>query len=76
MTKVIRELGPQFLGAPKAAAPDTWIVVNREADARGLAGMYKAVGTQYWQAIAQGHRPGLHWMQKNTPTRPEDTGRE
>jgi len=61
VTKVIREWGPRFLSAAKPAAPDVWIGVNRNADARGLVGMYKAIEREYWQALADGHRPGLRW---------------
>jgi hypothetical protein len=61
VTRVIRELGPQFLNAPKPLAPDLWITVDRDADARGLPGIYSAVQEQYWRAASQDRRPGLRW---------------
>jgi Phosphoinositide phospholipase C, Ca2+-dependent/Beta-galactosidase len=61
VTKVIRDLGPQFLSAAKPASPDVRIPVDRDADARGLVGTYKAAENDYWHALAQGHRPGLRW---------------
>jgi hypothetical protein len=61
VTRVIREQGPRFLSAAKPAPPDIWIEVDRDADARGLVGIYETVQEQYWRAIDHGHRPGLRW---------------
>jgi hypothetical protein len=64
VTKVIREHGARFLAAPQPPPPDHWIAVDREADARGLPGIYEAVKDEYWQAISQGKRPSLKWKQR------------
>ncbi len=65
VTRVIREEAARFLAAPKPPAPDQWIEVDRDADARGLPGIYEAVQAGYWSAIQGGHTPGLRW--KKTP---------
>jgi hypothetical protein len=64
VTKVIREEGPRLVSAPKPAPPDVWIDIDRDADARGLVGVYEAVKDQYWQAIEEGRRPGLRWKRR------------
>jgi hypothetical protein len=64
ISRVIREDGARFLRAPKPAAPDYWISVDRARDARGLNGIYEAVKAEYWQAIANGKRPGLRWAKE------------
>lgn len=61
VTKVIREQGPRFLAATKPLPPDLWIEVDRDADARGLVGIYEVAQNSYWRAIDQGRRPGLRW---------------
>jgi len=60
-TGVIREEGRRFLAAPGPPPPDVWIQVDRDADARGLFGIYEAVQEEYWRAIAEGKTPGLKW---------------
>ncbi len=62
VTQVIRQLGPQFLAAPKPPSPDVWLQVDRAADPRGLPGVYEALAEAYWQALANGHTPGLQWQ--------------
>jgi len=64
LTKVIRTEGSRFLAAPKPAAPDCWISVDRDRDARGLFGIYEAVKEEYWRAISDGKTPGLKWRAK------------
>jgi hypothetical protein len=66
VTKVIREEGPKFVGAPKLQPPDVWIEVDRSHDARGLFGIYNATKNQYWKAIDAGRRPGLKWAKEPT----------
>jgi hypothetical protein len=62
LTKVIRTEGVRFRTAPKPAAPDYWITVDRDRDARGLCGIYEAVQEEYWRAIRDGKTPGLKWQ--------------
>jgi hypothetical protein len=64
VTRVIRSLGPRFLKAPKPGRPNCWLAVDRDRDARGLFGIYEAVGARFWKAIAEGRRPGLTWERK------------
>ncbi|MBI4606170.1 MAG: hypothetical protein HY721_29745 [Planctomycetes bacterium] len=64
VTRAIREEGPRFLQAPKPAPPDVWLEVDRDADARGLPGIYEAVKGAYWKAIEEGKRPGLRWARR------------
>jgi hypothetical protein len=59
VTRVIREEGRRFLEAPKPPPPDRWIEVDRDRDARGLFGIYEAVGEEYWRAVSGGKTPGL-----------------
>jgi hypothetical protein len=62
VTQVIRESALRFLSAPKPSSPDCWIAVDRDADARGLVGLYDVVKDQYWRALGGGHQPGLRWV--------------
>lgn len=62
VTRVIRDEAQAFLSAPGSPTPDCWIEVDRDADARGLFGMYERVKTDYWRAIAEGRTPGLRWQ--------------
>ena len=64
VTKVIRTEGARFLAAPKPPAPNHWISVDRDRDARGLAGIYEAVQAEYWRALSAGQTPGLKWSKK------------
>jgi hypothetical protein len=64
ITRVIREEGPRFLAASKPGAPDYWITVDRERDARGLCGIYEAVRDEYWRAVESGRKVGLRWARR------------
>ena len=61
VTQVIRRLGAGFLEAPKPENPNYWISVSRDQDARGLYGIYAAIGAEFWAAKAAGRRPALKW---------------
>ena len=61
VTRVIRDAGPRFLNASKPGPPDVWIPIDRDADARGLAGAYEAAQEQFWRAVENGRRPALTW---------------
>jgi hypothetical protein len=63
VTRVIREEGAVFLAAPIANGPEVWLEVDRDADARGLPGMYDAVKEGYWRVVGEGRRPGLRWRE-------------
>ena len=62
LTRVIRAEGRRFLEAAKPPAPDSWIRVDRDRDARGLPGIYESVKEEYWKARAAGQTPGLKWL--------------
>jgi hypothetical protein len=68
VTRVIREEGSKFMGAPKPPPPNYWIEVDRDRDARGLNGIYEAVKEKYWEALSSGKMPGLRWARE--PGRP------
>ena len=72
MTRVIRQQGAAFMGAPKSPAPDTWLSVDRDADARGLAGIYQTVQDAYWKIVEDGRTPGLRWIKP--PGQPDPLG--
>ncbi len=59
VTRVIRECGPAFLAAPNPGAVDHWIAFDRDRHPDGPAGVYAAVQEEFWQAIDEGHTPGL-----------------
>ena len=61
ISKVIREEGAKFLEAPKPSAPDVFIPISRNEDARGIYGIYEATKDAFWKAIAEGKSPGLKW---------------
>jgi hypothetical protein len=63
VTRVIRDEGPRFLAAPKPPPPDVRIEVDRDADARGLVGIYERVQEEYWRWLEAGRQPGLRWKQ-------------
>ena len=62
ITRIIRTEGPRFLAAPKPSAPNVWLTVDRDRDARGLMGIYEAVKDDYWRALTNGQVPGLKWL--------------
>ena len=61
VTQVIRTEGPRFLKAPKPAAPNEVMLVNRDRDARGLYGIYQTVQEKFWKAMDSSRRPRLQW---------------
>ncbi len=70
VTRVIRAEGPRFLKAPKPGAPNEWIEVNRDRDARGLYGIYQAVQERFWRAMDLQRRPGLKYERESGATSP------
>ncbi len=59
VTKVIREMGPRFLGGPDPKPVDYWIEFDRDKHPDGIAGVYDEVKDEFWKAIADGRTPGL-----------------
>jgi len=59
VTQVIRNQAKLFLQTPPAPRPDTFIQIDRDAHADGVAGIYDAAKQQFWKLIAQGKHPGL-----------------
>lgn len=64
VTRVIRAESPIFLKAAKPPPANIFLKIDRDRDARGLYGIYQAVKTNYWQAIANGKTPALQWAKK------------
>ena len=64
VTRVIRELAPAWLADPAPERPTRVIAVDRDADSRGLYGIYEAVQAEYWAEVARGGRPGLRWARE------------
>jgi hypothetical protein len=64
VTRVIRAEGPRFLEAPKPPAPSAWIAIDRDADARGIYGVYQAAAPEFWQATEGGSTVGLKWARE------------
>ncbi len=58
-TKVIRRFSPKFQGRGRRPKPDVWIDIDRDADARGLFGVYERVKEKFWRAVDAGNTPGL-----------------
>jgi hypothetical protein len=58
-TAAIRECGRQFVESPDAKPVDTWLEIDRDARAEGVAGIYKNVGAQFWKLLDEGKTPGL-----------------
>lgn len=61
VTAAIRQWLPKLNRAVVPADPrvDTWIEVDRDADARGLAGIYLKCRDAFWKAVEAGRNPGL-----------------
>jgi hypothetical protein len=59
VTRVIRALGPKLATPRPRPEPDYWITVDRDADARGLPGIYERVKDEYWRAVEAGKTVGL-----------------
>ncbi len=58
-TKTIRRFADEVLAERTIPEPDYFIEVDRDADARGLFGMYKRVEDEYWNAVESGKTVGL-----------------
>lgn len=61
VTQVMRELAPAWLAEPLPGRSTRMITVDRDADARGLFGIYETVQAEYWSEVDRGGRPGLSW---------------
>ncbi len=59
VTKVIRRYAEDILSKRTIPEPTDWIEIDRDADARGLYGIYDQVKERYWQIIEAGKVPGL-----------------
>ena len=59
VTKVIRKAGKAFLNGPPAKPIDYWIEIDRDRYPAGVAGIYKSVRREFWNAIESGRVPGL-----------------
>ena len=59
VTDVIRRFGPDVLSTRDIPQPDVWIDIDRDADSRGLPGIYDQVKDQFWRAIDAGQFPEL-----------------
>jgi len=58
-SKAIRENADALINGPDAKPIDQWIEVDRDANARGIVGIYATVKDEFWKAIEQGKTPGL-----------------
>ena len=58
-TVAIRDNAWKFTEGPSAGPVDYWIEIDRDEHANGVAGIYSAVKDEFWQAIEDGHVPGL-----------------
>lgn len=58
-TKAIRRNAARVLAERTIPQPDMWIEIDRDADARGLYGVYERVKDEFWQAFDSGRVPGL-----------------
>jgi len=59
VTRVIREHAHKFLDGPSARPIDHWIEIDRDAHPDGVSGIYDKVKDEFWEAIEEGHAPGL-----------------
>jgi hypothetical protein len=59
VTAVIRRFAPRILAPRAIPQPDVLIEIDRDADARGLFGVYERVRERFWKAIEAGNTPGL-----------------
>ena len=59
VTRVIRQFGPRFTAQRTIPKPDVWLEIDRDADARGLFGVYQRVKDRFWRAVEQGKVVGL-----------------
>ena len=58
-TKVIRQFASKMLAERTIPKPDKILRIDRNADARGLFGIYDRVRDEYWTIIEEGGNPGL-----------------
>ena len=58
-TRAIRRHAARVLKERDIPKPDRVIEIDRDADARGLYGIYECVRDEYWQVIEAGGNPGL-----------------
>lgn len=58
-SKIIRRYAAEILKERAIPKPDIWIPIDRDADARGLYGIYARVKEPFWSAIDAGKTPGL-----------------
>jgi len=63
-TQVIRQFASQVLAERAIPKPDVEIEIDRDADARGLYGLYERVKKEYWDAVDSGKWPGLRFKAK------------
>jgi lysophospholipase L1-like esterase len=66
VTKVIRDNAQPFRDMPPLQPVDQWIAMDRDADARGLTGIYGAVEEPFWAAVEAGQTPGFRTMATGT----------
>jgi hypothetical protein len=59
VSKVIRDHADAFINGPDAKPVDHWLTIDRDAHPAGAAGIYDAVGEEFWEAIDAGKTPGL-----------------
>lgn len=57
--KAIRRNAARVLAERTIPRPDAWIEIGRDADARGVYGVYDRVKDAFWQAFESGQFPGL-----------------
>lgn len=59
VTDIIESYAKTIKGKDSLPAIDYWITVDRDADARGIYGIYEKVKDEFWRAIEAGKFPGL-----------------
>ena len=59
VSKVIRAHAEALIHGPDAKPADHWIEIDRDAHPDGVGGIYDAAKEAFWEAIEDGHTPGL-----------------
>jgi hypothetical protein len=59
VSEVIKKYSAPMTAPRDRPAVDHWITIDRDADARGLVGIYARVQGEFWQAVQAGKFPGL-----------------
>jgi hypothetical protein len=59
ITQVLHEFSGPMTRERELPRPDVWLDIDRDADARGLQGVYAQAGPAFLQAIEQKKTPGL-----------------